>query len=205
MEQKLSPESKSVRAIKLFCFILLLPVFLGLAKGFTSEVLNLPFPLGKLFFLGAGLYLTFHIFIVEPLKFYKKTQRFIQLIFGFFSPILRVSYYLIPFWALISLLVYLILTKLLHLNISSAVFFFITGFVFTMHITLVARIMRTDDITKFIDYLFIIIIVLVINIFFLAFNLKIYENTFSISSMAKYGLDWGIGVAKSIFNQLFIP
>ncbi len=204
MEQKLSAESKTVRIIKLSCFILLLPVFLGLAKGFTTEIFNLPQPLGGIFFTGAGLYLVFHIFITEPLKFYKKTQRFIQIIFGFFSPILRISYYLIPFWALVVLLVYLLLVKIAGLKIPSAVFFFITGFVFTMHIALVARIMRTDDITKLIDYLFIIMIVLVINIFFLAFNLKIYENSFSVSSMAKAGVDWGVELCRTVFAQLFV-
>ncbi len=205
MEPRLSEDSKTVKTIKLLFFIVFLPILLGFIKGLYVEILKLSPGFSKSFLWGVIVYLAFHIFIVEPVKTYKQTQKFIQVIFGFLSPILKISYYIIPFWIIIIIGVYFLIYNLFSLDFPKEIFFFFTSFIFMMHITIVAKMIRTDDVHKVINYLFLVVLVLAINIFFLAFTLKIYENSFSVSYIAKQGIDWGVGICQAGFNQLFVP
>ena len=204
MNLKSSGQSKSVQAIKLVFVILIFPILIGFLRGLITEIFKLKAIYWKSFYWGLSVYLIFHIFLIEPLGFYKKTQRFIQIIFGFFLPLFRFSYYIIPFWIIITIGFYLILYKIFKLEDFKFIFFFLSGFLFSMHIVMVAKILKVDELRKLVDYLFIIFIVLIVNIFFLGLNLKFYEPSFSVANLGREGINLGTSLAKSIFSQLFL-
>lgn len=205
MDVNSSGQSKSVQAIKLGFILFFLPVLAGLLKGLVSQIATLEAVFSKSLYWGIASYVLFHIFFVEPLKFYKKTQRFIQIIFGFFFPLFRLSYYVLPFWIIVLIGFYILVCKIFNLTKLVPLFFFLSGFLFTMHIILVAKILKVDELRKLIDYLFMIFMVLIINIFFFALNLKLYQTSLSIIAIGKEGIQLGVGLCKGILEQLFIP
>jgi len=205
MAVKLSSQSKTVQAIKLALILITFPILIGFVRGLVFQVHGLQPLYWKSLYWGIAGYLLFHIFLIEPLKFYKKTQSFIKIIFGFFSPLFKFSYYIIPFWIIVVICLYLVVCKILKLENINFLFFFLSGFLFSMHIVMVAKILKVDELRKLIDYLFIIFIVVIINIFFLSLNLKLYEPGFSVTQVGKEGINLGIDLARAIFNQLFVP
>ena len=205
MGAKLSGQSKLVQAIKLILVLVVFPIVIGFVRGLILQIQDLPPLYSKAFYWSIASYLLFHIFLLEPLKFYKRTQKFIQIIFGFFSGLFKLSYYILPFWIVVIIGVYLVVCRTFKLDEITFLFFFLSGFFFSMHIVMVARILKVDELRKLIDYLFIIFIVIIINIFFLALNLKLYEPGFSVSAVGKEGVALGVDLAKTIFNQLFVP
>ncbi|MBN2120764.1 MAG: hypothetical protein JW734_06900 [Candidatus Omnitrophica bacterium] len=205
MDAKSLNQSKTAQAVKLVFAVLILPILIGFVRGLVEQISRLEPYCWKSLYWGVAGYLLFHIFLIEPLKFYKRTQRFIQIIFGFFLPLFKVAYYLVPFWALVVIGSYAVLGKVFKIEGLEVLFFFLSGFIFTMHIVMVAKLLKVDELRKLIDYLFIIFIVLIINIFFFSANLKLYEPGFSVAQVGKEGLDLGVGLAKAIFDQLFVP
>ncbi len=205
MAAPLSQENRAVRIIKLLSFLIFLPVFVGFIGGFCLVLDKLEPLFSQCFYWGVIAYLVVHIFIFEPLQFYKKTQKFIQVIFGFFAPLFKVAHYIVPLWVIILILVYLILKFAFQINVIQEIFFFLTGAFFMMHTALVAKMLRTDDLHKIIDYFFLILLVLMINVFFLALTIKVYQPQFSLTAIAQEGFQWGIGVCRTVFNQLFVP
>jgi hypothetical protein len=198
-------KSKPVQAIKLLFILLLLPLIIGFIRGLISQINHLGPVFRSSLYWGTAVYLIFHVFLLEPVRFYKKTQRFIQIIFGFFSPLFRTAYYIVPFWIIVVIGFFILLCKIFRFEGLLPFFFFISGFLFSMHIVMAAKILKVDKIKKVIDYLFIIFIVVIINIFFLSLNIKLYEPGFSVSAVGKEGLLAGINLAQSIWNQLFVP
>jgi len=206
MEERVSPSiNKSVQAIKLVCVIVVFPILIGFIRGLIAETFKLDSLFVKSLYWGITSYLLFHIFIFEPVKFYKKTQRFIRVILGFFSPVFRFSYYLIPFWVIIIISSYILLVIFLKLEQLKFIFFFLSGFAFAMHIVMVSKFLKVDELRKIVDYLFIIFIVIIINIFLFALNLKLYVHSFSVACVGKEGISLGVVLAKSVFDQLFVP
>ncbi len=205
MNHRLSSQNKSIQIIKLICVLIVLPVIIGFILGLISEITKLEGLFKTAFYWGVAGYLLFHIFLAEPVKFYKNTQKFIKIIFGFFSPLFKMAYYLIPFWIIVIIGFFVLFCKIFKFDNLYPVFFFLSGFLFTMHIVMVTKILKVDELRKIIDYLFIIFIVVIINIFFLSFNLKLYAQDFSVVTVGKEGLTLGIGLAKSVWDQLFIP
>ena len=96
------------------------------------------------------------------------------------------------------------INKLFKIESLDFLFFFLSGFFGSMHIVMVAKLLKTDKLNKLIDYLFVLFLILIINIFFFALNLKLYEPAFSVSQIAREGLDVGIGLARTIYEQLFV-
>ena len=208
MQEKLSSPNSSKRLfqfVKLICIIGIFPVIIGFIRGLIFEIAKLEPLFSKSLYWGIASYLLLHIFLIEPLKFYKKTQRFIQVIFGFFSPLFKVSYYIIPFWVIILIVIYLIFNKILKFEQGNFLFFFLSSFFFSMHIVCVAKILKVDELRKIIDYLFIIFVIIIINIFFFSLNLKLYHSEFSVVQVGRQGIDSGLKLAGAVFEQLFVP
>jgi hypothetical protein len=185
-ESSISEDSKIVKIIKFLTVIALAPMVGGLVKGLISELAKHGDYAGTIAW-GVGTYVTIHLFVYEPLEFYKGTQKFIQFVFGVFSPIFRVSYYILPFWAVAVLIGYAVCVRWLNYAYLMPMFYFMTGFFFAMHVVMVARILKTDELRQLFDYLFVIFIVLIMNILFFAINVWIYDPSFSISAVITDG------------------
>ncbi|MFC1515004.1 hypothetical protein ACFL5X_03795 [Candidatus Omnitrophota bacterium] len=205
MEKTRLAGNKTVQFIKLAVLILVFPLLVGFCRGLIAQTFALEDLFWKSLYWGVASYLLFHIFLIEPVKFYKKTQSSIQIVFGFFMPLLRVAYYIVPFWVLVLIGVYLVVYKVLKVEDIRFLFFFLSGFLFAMHLVMVAKLLKTDKPGKLIDYLFILFAVLIINIFFFAANCKLYEPEFSVSQVGREGIETGVHLARSIYDQLFVP
>ena len=190
-----SSEGKSYKFVQFFLVLVMVPLAVGFAYGLYGEVTRLPGAFSSAFKWGALAYLLVHLFVFEPLEFYKKTQQFMQYFLGFLSPVFKVSYYIIPFWGSAVMLTYAVCKFAMGMALDMPVFYFLTAVSFLMHVVMVARILRTDELRAIIDYLFVILTVIIINTFFLGLNLKLYHQDFSIRKVATAGYD---GMIKTV-------
>lgn len=181
-------DSNIHKLFKVIVVIVLLPLLVGFVKGLVTQINAFDISFIKSVYWGIASYLILHLFLFEPTDFYSSTQKFTQHIFGFLSPLFKVSYYIIPFWAIGVIGAYFLVCRLLGNIGILPVFYFLSGFVFTMHVVMVAAILRTEELKGFLDYLFVILVVIAINIFFLGLNLKLYNYDLSIAYIAKSGV-----------------
>lgn len=178
--------------------VLLFPFIFGLINSFIHSLAHLDLSLVKSFYWGVAVYLLVHLFLFEPLDFYKHTQKAVQYVFGFLAPLCRISYYLMPFWILVLWGLYFLIVKVIGNVEMMPMFYFATSFIFVMHLVLVAAILRTEDIKGLLDYLFVLFIVVVINVFLAAITLKIFKADISLVALAKGGV-YG---AQTMFQAL---
>ena len=182
-------ESKPHKFVQFVLVLAMVPLAVGFVYGLYTEAARLPNAHSSAFKWGAIAYLLIHLFVFEPLEFYKKTQQFMQYFLGFLSPVFKVSYYIIPFWGTAIMITYAVCKYGMGMALDMPTFYFLTAFSFLMHVVMVARILRTDELRAIIDYLFVILIVIIINIFFLSLNLKMYQRDFNIRKVATAGYD----------------
>ena len=175
------------KMLKVAAVIVLFPLVAGLVKGLIDQINGLDAASVPVYW-GFAAYLLIHLFILEPLEFYKNTQRFLEYILGVFSPLFRVSYYIMPFWALVVLAAYFIAAAFLGSDNIRSIFYFLTTLVFTMHVVMVARLLRTDELREIFDYLFVIFIVFVLNVLFFSLNMRLYNPGFSVTAVTGEGL-----------------
>lgn len=120
--------SRAVLSIKILLVGFFSPILVGFIEGFIAEIFKLDSFFLKSLLWGITSYLLLHIFIVEPVRFYKTTQRFIQIILGFFNPVFKAAYYIIPFWIIIIIAGFLILVELFKFEEIKFIFFFLIRF-----------------------------------------------------------------------------
>ena len=174
---------------KIVVIVAAIPLITGFLCGLIAQInLFQPFVVKSVYW-GIASYVLMHLFIFEPVDFYKETQKFIQLIFGFLSPLFKVSYYLMPFWAIVVIACYFPAKAIFSGTGLAYVFYFLTAFVFTMHVVMVAAILRTEELKGYLDYMFVLVVVIAINIFFMALNFKLYEPEVSIAFIGKAGVE----------------
>ena len=188
------------RFFKTLVIVAALPLIAGFLSGLAGQINMFEPILFKSVYWGVASYILLHLFIFEPGIFYKNTQKFTQHLFGFLSPLFKVSYYIIPFWAIAVIGCYFPARAFFPGTGLSNVFYFLSSFVFTMHIIMVAAILRTEELKGFLDYLFVIVVVIAINIFFFALNLKIYDHAVSIPEIATSGAEMIKMVILNIFT-----
>lgn len=181
-------DSRLHSVFKIIVILIAIPLITGFLKGLFSQVNSLAVPAGKAVYWGITAYVMMHLFIFEPVDFYRGTQQFVQHVFGFLSPLFKVTYYIVPFWGLVLIGLYFLVRTVFPGTAFLNIFYFLTAFIFTMHIIMVASVLKAEELKGFMDYFFVFVVVVAVNIFFMAINLKLYDNSVSIVKIAQSGI-----------------
>jgi hypothetical protein len=216
MEKNLSPEEKIFQpskiekivqkllvVLKLFLGILLLPFVYSSTKVFLEQLFNIE--LKNAFFSGIAFFLLIYLFIWEPAVIYKKGQRFVQIIFGFFSPLIKVAPYLLPIYTIFSFLLYFLFLLIFKNQQLLESFMFLFGLTISFHLVFSAKSLKSkpSDYLKA-NYIFGFSFVWLVNIIILSFGFNLIFKEYSFVDFFNQTFKFGLEIYKAVFKQLFL-
>jgi len=196
---------KLLVGLKLFLGILLLPFVYSSTKVFLDEVFVLESNLKIGFFSGIAVFLLVYLFIWEPAIIYKKGQKFVQIIFGFFSPLVKLAPYLLPVYTIILFLLYFLSLLIFKPEYILDSFMFLFGLTITLHLVFSAKSLksRSSDYLKA-NYIFGFSFIWLVNIIILSFGFNLILKEYSFVNFFNQSFKIGISIYRIIFKQLFL-
>lgn len=218
MEKNLSPNQqiilpsrfrriiqKILVGFKLLLGILFIPFIYGSTRAFLEELFILENSLKVSFFSGIITFLIIYLFIWEPAVIYKKGQRFVQIIFGFFSPLVKVAPYLLPIYTIILFFLYFLLSFIIKSTELKNNFMFLFGLSIALHLIFSAKALKSKqaDYLKA-NYIFGFSFIYLVNIFILAFGFNLIWDKFSFVNFFNHSYQFGFDIISSVFRQLFL-
>lgn len=180
--------------IKIVLFLIIFCFLAELTKEFWREIrVKENFSL-NIFILSILSCFTFYIFLVDLNDFYKKIQ-------GFFF---RSSFFSLVFPSVLIILGlgYFFLPKIFKFSFNRDIFLFLGGLAFTIHLIFIARETKRHTFVTFINYLFIMGILYILNLILLGVYLKIGFRI-SVGAMVWEGMRNGVILIQHLFTQAF--
>jgi len=135
----------------------------------------------------------FCVFCTDLNDYYKHIQKFffrspfVSLLFPSLLVLLSVGYFLVP--------------KFMNTTYNKDIFIFLGGVAFTIHMTLVARETRGRNFVTFINYLFILSILYILNLIILGIYFRIGFNV-HMGKVIVEGIRGGAGLIQGTFSQV---
>jgi len=196
---------KLLVGLKLLLGIFLLPFVYSSTKVFLDEVFVLESNLKIGFFSGIAVFLLIYLFIWEPAIIYKKGQKFVQIIFGFFSPLVKVAPYLLPIYTIFLFLFYFLLSLIFKTQQLLDSFMFLFGLTIALHLAFSAKSLksRQSDYLKA-NYIFGFSFIWLVNIIILSFVFNLILKEYSFVNFFNQTFKTGINIYGIIFKQLFL-
>ncbi|MCM8792647.1 MAG: hypothetical protein NC826_05875 [Candidatus Omnitrophica bacterium] len=191
--------------LRLILGVFLFPFVYSATRVFLSKIFMLDNSLKIGFFSGMAFFLIIYLFVWEPTIIYKKGQRFVQVIFGFFSPLVKVAPYLLPIYTIILFLSYFLLSLIFRIEHVLDVFMFLFGVSIALHFVFSAKFLKSksSDYLKA-NYIFSFSLIWLLNIFILSFGFNLILNNFSFVDFFNQTIDLGCNIFNAIFKQLFL-
>ena len=178
--------------VKLILFLFIFCFLLEFTSSFWREIRSREgFNINIFVFSGLCLFGCYH-FLIDLNSYYRKIQRFF-----FRTP--SVSY-ILPAILIILAVGYFIIPKVLNSHFNKGFFIFFGGFIFTAHMVFVAKETKGYTFSTLVNYLFIISILYILNLFLLGFYFKIAFNV-HLGKILISGLNDGAMSIKGVFSQ----
>ena len=190
------------KATKFLLLIIFLPFTLIFVKNSLSILIKIPGI--TYFFLGAGVYCFFYIFLDELKFLFEWNRKMVEKIFPFFHPFIKVAYFTIPFLVLLISTVQMFLKLQTKIVLDSALLI-LMGFFSALHIILSCSVLKPKKGTFLeINYLFNLTFIFLISSCIILAALKPFftlsiVNIFDITSSELKTL------LVALYTQLFIP
>lgn len=195
---------KSLSILKFSLGILLLPLVVGFSAGFYEELIVLDKTLTSYFYWGIASYLILHLFIYKPLIIYKKGQRILEVIFGFFSPLVKVANYLLPIYTIFLFFIYFIISVFTKEAPLTNYFLFLFSFSLSLHLILTTEVLRAKEDFLKANYIFGFSLIYILNLILLSFGLSLIFDKFSFVKFFNNSFSISQGIFSKIFTQLFL-
>jgi hypothetical protein len=193
-----------INILKLIFAIILLPVTFGASIGFYSQLKIIEKPLGQNFFLGIVSFLIIYLFFYEPINIHRKGQRFVYIIFKFFSPIVKVTSFCLPIYTILLLLILLLTNSILEKNYYNGFIIFMIGFSFIFHLVFTAKALRSkESFFAYASYIFFMEMVYIFNIFLVAFGFNYLIDNFSFISFYHQTFAVAGNIYMIVIGQMF--
>ncbi|MFH1414452.1 MAG: hypothetical protein ABIG56_06375 [Candidatus Omnitrophota bacterium] len=195
-----SSGGKAFGIIKFILGIFLLPFVYSGTIAFINEFALIAKPLRGYFWGGVISFVIIYLFVSEPVIIYRRGFRLLQLVFSFFSPLIKVAPYLLPIYAIIIFLVYLLASFIFPSDRLISVFLFLFGFSLTLHLVFSAKSVKSKqgDFLKA-NYIFGLSFIYLVNLTFLSVCLNFVFRQFAFLNFFSNT----VGIAKNIFYLVF--
>lgn len=199
-------QGKVLGIVKFILGICLLPFVYSVSCAFLSEFSRVPGSLQRYFWGGVISLLVVFLFIWEPLVVYTRGQEILELVFGFFRPLIKIAPYLLPIYTLIALVIYELLVVLFDMPETSVNYFiFILGLTMALHIVFSGKSLRAKGDFLKADYIFYFSFVYILNIGLLSFCVNIIYPNFHLFDFCNESFQIAKGIFSAVFKQLFVP
>jgi hypothetical protein len=190
--------------IKFILGICLLPFVWATTVSFINEFRLIENLQQNYFWAGLFSFLIVYLVIWEPAILYAKGQKLLELLFGFFRPLVRVAPFLLPVYTIVLFFAYVILSFTLKSPGSINYFIFLFGFSMGLHLVFSSKSMRSKqaDFLKA-NYIFGFSFIYIINIILLTVFLSVIFEKFSLLNFSKSSLQLAKNIFNAVFRQLF--
>ncbi len=172
--------NKTFSIIKFVLGICLLPFVYSVSTSFLKEFGLIERAFQGYFWAGIISFVVIYLLIYEPAIIYRKGHRLLEIIFSFFAPLVKVAPYLLPIYAIVIFIVYLLLSFIFKSREFFSCFLFLFGFSLALHLVFSAKSVRSkqNDFLKA-NYIFGFSFIYIINIVLLAFCVNLIFKEFS--------------------------
>ena len=190
--------------IKLTLGICLIPFVYGVSVSFVRELAVIDKPVQDWFWTGVLAFLVVYLFIWEPAVIYARGQKFLEITFSFFSPLVKVAPYLLPIYAVMLVAAYNVLAYLFPKGGFLDDFVFLLGFSMALHIVFGAKSLKSKQ-TDFLkaNYVFGFSFLYILNIILLVFCFNILFEKISFVNFFNNSYQIGREIVSAVFKQLF--
>jgi len=196
--------NKAFDIIKLVLGVCLLPFVYSSTAAFLRQIAYIDSSLQDYFWFGVIAFIIAYLFVVESGWVYEKGHKLLEVIFGFFQPLVKVAPYLLPVYTIIIFFVYLILNLFINNSrlINYTMFFF--GASLIMHLIFSSKAIRSKkgDLLRS-NYIFGFSFIYIINLGIFAFFLNVIFNDFSFVKFCNTAYSIASNIFGVIFSQLF--
>lgn len=191
--------------IKFILGICLLPFAYSGSRSFLNEFSAIEKALQNYFWTGVISFLIVYLFVWEPARVYARGQQFLEVIFKFFAPLVKVAPYVLPIWAIIFCLIYGLISLIAKTAECLNYFLFLFGFSITLHLVFGAKSLRTKE-TGFLrgNYIFGFSFVYILSVTLAAFCLNLIFKEFSFVNFFNNSFQIAKGILSGVFEQLFL-
>lgn len=194
---------KVLGVIKFIVGVLLLPLVFGITFGFCKEISVLEKTYLVYFIAGIVAYLVIHLFVWEPQFLYKKGQRILEILFGFFTPLVKIAPYLLPIYTILSFIIYFILIIFIKNLILLNILMFLFGFTLILHIKFTSDDLKAKESFLKSDYIFGFSLIYILNVILVALFISMVLNDFSIPNFLRESFQIAKFIILRIFTQFF--
>ncbi|MFA5177836.1 MAG: hypothetical protein WC440_06825 [Candidatus Omnitrophota bacterium] len=196
---------KALDIIKLILGLCLLPFVYSVTVSFLKQISYIDIALQNYFWSGVITLVLVYLFVWEPQAVYEKGHKLLEVFFSFFQPLVKVAPYLLPIYAIILFVLYLILSLFIREKwlLNYAMFFF--GWSISLHLVFAARSIRSKkgDLLKS-NYIFGFSFMYIISLGLMALFLNFLFKEFSVVSFSNEAYSAAGAIFKAVFSQLFM-
>ncbi len=191
--------------IKFVLGVCLLPFVYSISVSFLKELGLIDLPSQSYFWAGIITFLLIHLFVFEPAAIYRKGHRLLEVIFSFFSPLVKVAPFVLPVYAIIVFILYLPLSLIFKSKDFFYFFLFIFSFSVALHLVFSAKSVRTkqNDFLKA-NYIFGFSFIFIVNLILLSLSLSFIFKQFSFVNFFNSAFLSAESIFYAVFKQLFL-
>ncbi len=191
--------------IKFVLGICLLPFVYSSTVSFFGQLNTARPDFQSAFYSGIVTFVVIYLFVFEPAVIYAKGQKVLEVVFGFFAPLVKVAPYVLPIYTIIIFLVYLLLSLMIASDDLVRYTLFFLGFSSILHLTFGAKTLRSKQDLLKANYIFGFSFVYIVNFIILALCFNAMFKEYSFISFFNTAFTNASDIFYSVFKQLFIP
>ena len=194
---------KALGIIKFILGICLLPFVYSFTRGFLGEFSLIGKQLQNYFWAGVISLVIIHLVVWEPVVFYTRGQKIVEVLFIFFKPFVKFAPFLLPIYTIILFILYS-LFSLTRTNNLINIFIFLIGLTIALHLVFSAKTVRSKqgDFLKA-NYIFGFSLIYIINIILLVLGLNLVFQGFSMVNFFDNSFQIAHNIFSAVFKQLF--
>jgi len=191
--------------LKFVLSIVLLPLVIGLSKGFLTKIIKQPSYVRDNLILATGLYLVIHLFILELRNIYDLGQRIVGKLFSFFVPLRRIMYHCLPFYTTLFFVLFLIFKAMFGHKEVIGYFIFLMSFSAIMHLLITSGYLKGESQSVIRgDYFLSLTFVYLFGLILFCGFLSVMVKNFPFGYILKYGYSFFVDTHSSIWRQFFV-
>ncbi|MBU1998118.1 MAG: hypothetical protein ABIG46_07980 [Candidatus Omnitrophota bacterium] len=192
--------------IKFVFGLLLLAFVYSSTVAFLGEFQTADLIWRKFFWSGVIAFVLMYFFVIELSLIYQRGHRMLEIVFSFFSPLVKVAPYVVPIYAIIIVVIYSVYSLFAGAERMLHILVFLFGFSLSLHLVYSAKTLRSKkgDFLKA-NYIFGFSFVYIINIFIAAFCVNIIFARFSFVNFCNNSYQRATGIYSAVFKQVFVP
>jgi len=187
--------------LKIFAFLLILPLIIAFFIAFQSQILSLPVNKEAWILWGAGSYIALNLFVYDFKNVYDFGKSLVEKTLTFFKP----AGYVVPIYTIFLIILFVFAWILGRGTSLQPYFLFAIAFTIAMHLILTAHeIYQSDDSVLKAHYLFTFGAVLIANLLIMSLLLAWAIPEYSLVGFIKSLASQTFHLYKSVYKALFV-